>query len=134
MGKVQTNFNEVTADVFTGALVGAVTGNVTGNVTGSAGSLAGVLNATAEISKEADYALLATDKVKPIIVAKMTAESKVLTLGLAANQAVIVYNSGTNAFTVKNVAADTGTPLTTTKAFLVVGGTTKDTSIVIALN
>ena len=67
MANVQTNFTEVTADVFTGAL----TGNVTGNVTGSAGSLAGVLNATAEISKEADYALLATDKVKPIIVAKM---------------------------------------------------------------
>jgi len=130
MANVQTNFTEVTADVFTGAL----TGNVTGNVTGSAGSLAGVLNATAEISKEADYALLATDKVKPIIVAKMTAESKVLTLGLAANQAVIVYNSGTNTFKVKNVAADTGTDLATTKAILVIGSATKDASIVVALN
>lgn len=134
MANVQTNFTEVTANVFTGALVGAVTGNVTGNVTGSAGSLAGVLNATAEISKAADYALLATDKVKPIIVAKMTEESKVLTLGLAANQAVIVYNSGTNTFKVKNVADDTGTSLATTKAILVIGSATKDASIVVALN
>lgn len=134
MANVQTNFTEVTANVFTGALVGAVTGNVTGNVTGSAGSLAGVLNATAEISKAADYALLATDKVKPIIVAKMTEESKVLTLGLAANQAVIVYNSGTNTFKVKNVADDTGTDLATTKAILVIGSATKDASIVVALN
>lgn len=134
MANVQTNFTEVTANVFTGALVGAVTGNVTGNVTGSAGSLAGVLNATAEISKAADYALLATDKVKPIIVAKMTEESKVLTLGLAANQAVIVYNSGTNTFKVKNVADDTGTDLATTKAILVIGSATKNASIVVELN
>lgn len=134
MANVQTNFTEVTADVFTGALVGAVTGNVTGNVTGSAGSLAGVLNATAEISKSADYALLATDKVKPIIVAKMTAGNKVLTLGLAANQAVIVYNSGAESYTVKNVAADTGKVLAITKAILVIGSATENASIVVELN
>ena len=128
---VQTNFTEVTAEKFTGNFVGDVTGNVTGNVTGS---LIGTLSASAEISKADDYALVAADKVTPIIVAKMTVASKVLTLGLAANKAVIVYNSGAESYTVKNVAADTGTVLATTKAILVVGSATKDASIVVALN
>lgn len=127
----QTNFTEVTAEKFTGNFVGDVTGNVTGNVTGS---LIGTLSASAEISKDDSYALVAADKVTPIIVAKMTVGSKVLTLGLAANKAVIVYNSGSESYTVKNVAADTGTVLATTKAILVVGSATKDASIVVALN
>lgn len=123
----QTNFTEVTAEKFTGNFVGDVTGNVTG-------SLIGTLSASAEISKADSYALVAADKVTPIIVAKMTVGSKVLTLGLAANKAVIVYNSGSESYTVKNVAADTGTVLATTKAILVVGSATKDASIVVALN
>ncbi len=123
----QTNFTEVTAEKFTGNFVGNVTGNVTG-------SLIGTLSASAEISKADSYALVAADKVTPIIVAKMTVGSKVLTLGLAANKAVIVYNSGSESYTVKNVAADTGTVLATTKAILVVGSATKDASIVVALN
>lgn len=123
----QTNFTEVTAEKFTGNFVGDVTGNVTG-------SLIGTLSASAEISKADSYALAAADKVTPIIVAKMTVGSKVLTLGLAANKAVIVYNSGSESYTVKNVAADTGTVLATTKAILVVGSATKDASIVVALN
>ena len=127
----QTNFTEVTAEKFTGSFVGDVTGNVTGNVTGS---LIGTLSASAEISKADSYALVAADKVTPIIVAKMTVGSKVLTLGLAANKAVIVYNSGSESYTVKNVAADTGTVLATTKAILVVGSATANASIVVALN
>ena len=123
----QTNFTEVTAEKFTGNFVGDVTGNVTG-------SLIGTLSASAEISKADSYALVAADKVTPIIVAKMTVGSKVLTLGLAANKAVIVYNSGSESYTVKNVATDTGTVLATTKAILVVGSATKDASIVVALN
>ena len=123
----QTNFTEVTAEKFTGDLIGNVTGNVTG-------SLIGTLSASAEISKADSYALAAADKVTPIIVAKMTAGSKVLTLGLAANKAVIVYNSGSESYTVKNVAADTGTVLATTKAILVVGSATTNASIVVALN
>jgi hypothetical protein len=119
----QTNFTEVTAEKFTGNFVGDVTG-----------SLIGTLSASAEISKADSYALVAADKVTPIIVAKMTVGSKVLTLGLAANKAVIVYNSGSESYTVKNVAADTGTVLATTKALLVVGSATKDASIVVALN
>ena len=123
----QTNFTEVTAEKFTGNFVGNVTGNVTG-------SLIGTLSASAEISKADSYALVAADKVTPIIVAKMTVGSKVLTLGLAANKAVIVYNSGSESYTVKNVAADTGTVLATTKAILVVGSATANASIVVALN
>ena len=123
----QTNFTEVTAEKFTGNFVGDVTGNVTG-------SLIGTLSASAEISKADSYALVAADKVTPIIVAKMTVGSKVLTLGLAANEAVIVYNSGSESYTVKNVAADTGTVLATTKAILVVGSATANASIVVALN
>jgi len=119
----QTNFTEVTAEKFTGNFVGDVTG-----------SLIGTLSASAEISKADSYALVAADKVTPIIVAKMTVGSKVLTLGLAANKAVIVYNSGTESYTVKNVAADTGTVLATTKAILVVGSATANASIVVALN
>lgn len=119
----QTNFTEVTAEKFTGNFVGDVTG-----------SLIGTLSASAEISKADSYALVAADKVTPIIVAKMTVGSKVLTLGLAANKAVIVYNSGSESYTVKNVATDTGTVLATTKALLVVGSATKDASIVVALN
>ena len=119
----QTNSTEVTAEKFTGNFVGDVTG-----------SLIGTLSASAEISKADSYALAAADKVTPIIVAKMTAGSKVLTLGLAANKAVIVYNSGSESYTVKNVAADTGTVLATTKAILVVGSATTNASIVVALN
>ena len=119
----QTNFTEVTAEKFTGNFVGDVTG-----------SLIGTLSASAEISKADSYALVAADKVTPIIVAKMTVGSKVLTLGLAANKAVIVYNSGSESYTVKNVATDTGTVLATTKAILVVGSATANASIVVALN
>ena len=119
----QTNFTEVTAEKFTGNFVGDVTG-----------SLIVTLSAIAEISKPDSYAIVAADKVTPIIVSKMTVGSKDLTLGLAANKAVIVYNSGSESYTVKNVAADTGTVLATTKALLVVGSATKDASIVVALN
>lgn len=108
-----------------------VTGNVTGNV---AGMLTGGVIGFATLEKSADYALVAAEKAKLVISAKMTAEDKVLTLGLAAGQVAFVYNHGTNTFTVKNVATDTGTSLATTKLLLVVGHATKDTSTVIALN
>lgn len=126
---VQTNFNEVTADKFTGALVGAVTGNVTGNVTGS---LIGTVTA-ATVEKADNYALTASEKLF-VINAKMTAGSKTLTLGLAAGQVAIVYNYGTETITVKNVAGDSGTSLATTKMIIITGSTTADASVVVALN
>jgi hypothetical protein len=64
----------------------------------------------------------------------MSVASKVLTLGLAAGQAMIVYNAGSETLTVKNVSGDTGTSLATTKAVLVIGSATANASIVIALN
>ena len=108
-----------------------VTGNVTGNV---AGILTGGAIGMATIEKAVDYALVTAEKANLVISAKMTAASKVLTLGLAAGQVAFVYNHGTETFTVKNVATDTGTSLATTKLLLVVGHATKDTSTVIALN
>lgn len=108
-----------------------VTGDVTGNV---AGMLTGGVIGMATIEKAVDYALTAADKAKLVISAKMTASGKVLTLGLAAGQVAFVYNHGSETYTVKNVATDTGTQLATTKLLLVVGHATKDTSTVIALN
>ena len=105
--------------------------NVTGNV---AGMLTGGVIGMATIEKAVDYALTADEKAKIVVSGKMTAENKTLTLGLAAGQVAFVYNHGTNTFTVKNVATDTGTSLATTKLLLVVGHATKDTSTVIALN
>lgn len=108
-----------------------VTGDVTGNV---AGMLTGGAIGMATIEKAVDYALVAAEKANLVISAKMTAEGKTLTLGLAAGQVAFVYNHGTETYTVKNVAGDTGTSLATTKLLLVVGSATKDTSTVIALN
>lgn len=108
-----------------------VTGNVTGNV---AGILTGGVIGMATIEKADSYALSAAEKAKLVISAKMTAGSKVLTLGLAAGQVAFVYNHGTETYTVKNVATDTGRSLETTKLLLVVGHATKDASTVIALN
>lgn len=105
--------------------------NVTGNM---AGMLTGGAIGMATIEKAVDYALVAAEKANLVISAKMTAESKALTLGLAAGQVAFVYNHGTETYTVKNVAGDTGTSLATTKLLLVVGHGTANTSTVIALN
>lgn len=112
----------------TGDLTGNVTGNVTGDLTGAVGG------AVTGISKADDYALSANEK-RLYIGAAMTAESKTLTLGLAVGQISIVHNEGaTNAFTVKNVAGDTGSSLAAGKTLLVVGSPTANASVVIALD
>lgn len=105
--------------------------NVTGNVTGTQ---KGAVTGSVVIEKADDYALAAADKANLFISIKATAASKVFTLGLAAGQIALVYNHGTNTFTVKNVADDTGTALETTKLALVVGSATANASTVIALN
>lgn len=111
---------------------GALTGNVTGNVVGSQ---AGAILGSVAISKAVDYALTAAEKANLVMFITMTAASKVVTLGLAAGQVAFVHNIGsTNAFTVKNVAADTGTSLAAGKTLLFVGATTEDSSVVVALN
>ncbi len=101
------------------------------NVTGTQ---KGAVTGSVVIEKADDYALAAADKANLFISIKATAASKVFTLGLAAGQIALVYNHGTNTFTVKNVADDTGTALETTKLALVVGSATANASTVIALN
>ncbi len=108
-----------------------VKGDITGNV---AGMLTGGVIGLATVEKADSYALAAAEKAKLVISAKMTAGSKVLTLGLAAGQVAFVYNHGTETYTVKNVSGDTGTPLATTKLLLVVGRATANASTVVALN
>lgn len=93
----------------------------------------GIVGKVVKLSKAKDYAL--EEKNAILINATMTAESKVLTLGLAENQMVIVKNAGaTNAFTVKNIATDTGTSLAVGKSLLVFASNTEDESTVIALD
>lgn len=112
---------------FAGDLVGNVTGNLAGTLTG------GVIGETG-LSKATSYALAAAEKL-PYIGATMTAADQTLTLGLAAGQIAFVHNEGaTNAFTVKNVSGDTGTSLAAGKTLLVVGSTTANASVVIALD
>lgn len=105
--------------------------NVAGNV---AGMLTGGVIGMATIEKAVDYALAAAEKANLVMSGKMTAENKTLTLGLAAGQVAFVYNHGTNTFTVKNVAGDTGNDLATGKIILMTGSTTANASTVIALN
>lgn len=108
-----------------------VTGNLTGNVTGSQ---TGAILGSKVIEKAVDYALAAADKANLALSLKMTAGSKTFTLGLAAGQVALVYNHGTETFTVKNVAGDTGTSLATTKLLLIIGSATANASTVVALN
>lgn len=128
-----TNFTKVYATEVNGAsIVGPVTGNATSAT--SAASLTGSVISTNTISKAVDYALVAAEKAKLFTSITMSASEKVLTLGLAAGQVMIVYNAGAETVKVKNVADDTGTDVATTKAILIIGSATADTSIVIALN
>lgn len=110
---------------------GNLEGDVVGNVTGTQ---KGAITGSVAISKAADYALTAAEKANLVFLLKATAASKTFTLGLAAGQVALVYNTGTETFTIKNVAADTGTSLATTKLIMIVGSATADTSTVITLN
>lgn len=86
------------------------------------------------LTKADNYALAAAEKTL-VVGVTLSAGSKTVTLGLAAGQVAIVKNTGaTNAFTVKNVADDTGTSLAAGKSLLVVGNATANASIVIALD
>lgn len=64
------------------------------------------LNKVTTLSKSDSYALSTAEKTLAVSVT-MSAGSKVLTLGLAEGQTMLVKNGGeTNAFSVKNIAAD----------------------------
>jgi len=112
-----------------------IEGNLTGDVTGNViGSQTGAVLGSKVIEKAADYALVAAEKANLVFSLKATAGSKTFTLGLAAGQVAFVYNHGTESYTVKNVAGDTGTVLATTKLLLIVGSATANASTVIELN
>lgn len=115
-----------------------VEGNVKGDVDGNsatATALLGAFKGFVILSKAVDYALAATEKDKQFYAITLTAGSKTVTLGNTAGTWCIVHNAGdTNAFTLKNVADDTGTSLAAGKTVIVIPSATADASIVIALN
>ena len=135
-----TGDSSVTGDQSVGGN-SAVTGNETVGgaltVTGAAAaaSLAGAIVGGQSITTAVDLALTAAQKKALYIGVAASAASKTVTLGLAEGQIAFVHNAGdTNAFTLKNVAADTGTSLAAGKVALVVGSPTANTSAVLALN
>lgn len=106
--------------------------NITGNITGSH---TGAELGSVSISKAVDYALADAEKANLTLLLTATAGLKTFTLGLTTGQVAFVHNAGaTNAFTVKNIAGDTGTSLAAGKTLLFVAGTTADTNTVVALN
>jgi hypothetical protein len=109
-----------------------VTGDLTGNVTGSqTGAILGSL----ALSKDDSYALADAEKANLFFNITATAGSKTITLGLAAGQVAFVNNAGAvNAFTLKNVAGDDGTPVAAGKLVMIVASATANASTVIALN
>lgn len=97
------------------------------------GTFQGLLDSTT-LSKSADYSLAAAEK-KPYIGITLSAASKTVTLGLETGQVAIVVNEGgTNAFTLKNVAGDSGTTIATGKAYLVRASTTANATKLTLLN
>lgn len=111
MGKY-TRFTNLEAEVLKGGIVGKTT-----------------------LSKAADYTLAAAETEVLVIGITMTAASKSAVLGLKDGQAAIVINEGdTNAFTVKNLTADTGTSLAAGKVALVIGSTTANGTAAYVLN
>ena len=95
----------------------------------------GFLAKKVALTKADSYELAANEK-GVLIGCTMSAASKVLTLGLANGQYCIVVNDGgTNAFTVKNIAGDTGASVGTGKVALCIGGSaTADTFKCYVLN
>ena len=86
------------------------------------------------ISVSDSYKLTAEEH-RPFINIVVSAASKTITLDLPAGATAIVTNvGGTNAFTLKNVAGDTGTSLAAGKVALVVASQTADASTVKVLN
>ena len=98
-----------------------------------AAALTGLLTATV-LTKSADYELADSEKTAYIGVT-LSAASKKVTLGLKENQVAIVVNEGgSNTFTLKNVAGDSGTSLAAGKLAVVRASTTANASKVYVLN
>ena len=90
---------------------------------------------TSAVSTGANYSLTEAEKGSYFLKVEATAASKVLTLGLAENQPMMIANVGaSNAITVKNVSGDTGTSLAAGKVALVIASETADATKVYVLN
>lgn len=136
MTKIRSKWVEGLLEFFgitTGATVFKITeSGIEGNLKGSQ---TGAILGSKAISKAVDYSLTAAEKANTAFLITATADSKTFTLGLAAGQIAFIINAGdTNAFTVKNVAADTGTEVAATKAVMIIASATANASTVIALN
>lgn len=83
-----------------------------------------------------DDAALADGQKDLFVRVSASAASKVLTLGLDDGQFMVIANVGaSNAISLKNIAADTGTSLAAGKVALVIGGSsTADSVKVYVLN
>lgn len=93
---------------------------------------------TAEFSKtivkEDSYAL-AEDEKQLFVNFEFTAASKILTLGIADGQSMIVHNiASSRAATVKNLSGDTGSSVAAGKVAIVYGSTTSDATKIVLLN
>lgn len=85
------------------------------------------------ISVAVDTELAETHR-RPFLGVTLTAASKKVTLGLDDGDMMILVNEGdTNAFTVKNVAGDTGTSVAAGSAVLVIASTTANGTVVLPL-
>lgn len=113
-----------------------IEGNLLGDVTGDlTGAHNGAFTGLVTLSKADNYSLAAAEIDKQFYAITLSAGSKTVTLGNTAGTWCIVHNAGaTNAFTLKNVAGDTGTSVAAGKTFFVVPSATANASIVIALN
>lgn len=76
---------------------------------------------------------LTDEHKRPFLGVTLTAASKTVTLDLEDGDMMILVNEGSNAFTVKNVAGDTGTSVAAGVAALVIASTTADATVVKAI-
>lgn len=69
-----------------------------------------------------------------VLLVDATAASKTLTLDLPDGACCIVFNGGSNTFTLKNVSGDTGTSVASGGVYLVKASREANSSVIIQLN
>lgn len=94
-------------------------------------NIKGLLGASV-ISTGANMTLAEKDRAF-ILAIRATAASKTVTLDLQDDACCIVFNGGSNTFTLKNVSGDSGTSVAAGGVYLVAASRTANSSIVIAL-
>lgn len=94
-------------------------------------NLKGLLGASV-ISTGANMTLEEKDRAF-ILVIRATAASKTVTLDLPDYACCIVFNGGSNTFTLKNVSGDSGTSVAAGKAFMIAASRTANETKVVQL-